>query len=51
MKLRLARPVLLWLLGLALGSALAPLLVALQQATERHENTLQPLSGTALGAH
>lgn len=28
----------------------APLLVALQQASERHENTLQPLTGTALGA-
>lgn len=34
-----------------LATVAAPLLVALQQATERHENTLQPLSGTALGAH
>jgi hypothetical protein len=33
-----------------LFTVVAPLLVALQQASERHENTLQPLTGTALGA-
>jgi len=32
----------------ALGTVFAPLLVAVQQAQERHENTLMPLSGTAL---
>lgn len=36
--------------GLLLGLVLivAPLLVAMQQAAERHENTLQPLTGTGL---
>lgn len=39
--------------GLLIGLSLvvAPLLVAVQQATERHENTLQPLTGTGLRAH
>ncbi|MFV8754165.1 hypothetical protein ACNOYE_26780 [Nannocystaceae bacterium ST9] len=32
-----------------LAGVVAPLLVALQQASERNENTLQPLTGTALG--
>ena len=32
----------------ALGTVFAPLLIAVQQAQERHENTLMPLSGTAL---
>jgi hypothetical protein len=32
------------------ATVFAPLLVAVQQAQERHENTLMPLTGTALGA-
>ncbi|PRQ04674.1 hypothetical protein ENSA5_05880 [Enhygromyxa salina] len=32
----------------ALATVFAPLLVAVQQAQERHENTLMPLTGTAL---
>lgn len=37
------------MLLVALGTVFAPLLVAVQQAQERHENTLMPLTGTALG--
>lgn len=33
---------------LALGTVVGPLLVAVQQAQERHENTMLPLSGTSL---
>lgn len=33
---------------LLLGTVIAPLLVAVQQAQERHENTLMPLTGTSL---
>lgn len=36
---------------IAIGLVVAPLLVAVQQASERHENTLQPLTGTGLRAH
>jgi hypothetical protein len=35
---------------IVLTTVVAPLLVALQQANERHENTLQPLTGTGLDA-
>jgi hypothetical protein len=37
------------LLLAALATVFAPLLAAVQQAQERHENTLMPLTGTALG--
>ncbi len=33
---------------LGLGTVIAPLLVAVQQAQEQHENTLMPLTGTSL---